>query len=98
MDTDDRTDSPYQRLRASKESIGYKSEPGDLAFVNDAEDALLRAFIRVQALVFAVSHAMFHGAGLPGGPDDADIQRQLRGEFTLLPEGGWRVDGPDDQV
>jgi hypothetical protein len=94
MDSDDEPNTaPYERLRAARTTIGYTSEPGDLAFVNDAEAALGRAYIRINSLVFAVTNLMvFGGAPPPGVPYDPELLPSIRGEFTLLPDGGWRPD------
>jgi hypothetical protein len=94
MDSDDPTAAPYQRMRADRTTIGYTSEPGDLAFIKDAEEALLRAYVRISQLVFAVTNMIVGGALLPGAPYDPELLPSICGEFTLLPDGGWRIDRP----
>jgi hypothetical protein len=97
MDASDPDSAPFQRLRAARRAIGYSSEPSDLAFVNDAEEALRRAYIRIHSLAFAVTNLVFGGVQLPGSPYDPDLLPTIRGEFTLLPDGGWRVDHPSQE-
>lgn len=95
MDPNDPTTASYERMRADKKTIGYASEPGDLAFNNDAETALQRAYIRINELVFAITNLMlFDGPPPPGAPYDENLLPAVRGEVTLLPGGGWRVDRP----
>jgi hypothetical protein len=99
MDSDDDPNSArYDRLRAAKTTIGYTSEPSDLAFVNDAEAALRRAYIRIRSLVIAVNGLMVFGdAPPPGAPYDPELLPSIRGEFTLLPDGGWRPDSATEE-
>jgi hypothetical protein len=97
MDAGDPNAAPFQRMRAARKAIGYSSEPGDMGFVNDAEEALRRAYIRIDALAYAVRNLLFDGAQLPGSPYDAELLPSIRGEFTLLPDGGWQVDRPSQE-
>jgi hypothetical protein len=94
MDADDRNAAPYQRLRASKETIGYKSEPADLAFMNEAEDTLRidpGPGARVRRVACHVPRRR-----VSRWPRRRGRPAPAPGEFTILPDGGWRIVGPPD--
>lgn len=94
MDADDPSAAPFRRLRAAKEALAYHAEPSDLDFVNNAEEQLLRTLVRINSLTFAASQPVFRGASLPGGPTLEQLLADIRGEFTLLPGGGWQPTRP----
>jgi hypothetical protein len=95
MDSDEPTRAPFNRMRADKNSLGYRSEPADLNFVNNAEEVLRKAFMRVHSLWSVVSYAR---VGLDREFLD-HLLPEVRGELTLMPDGRWRrANDPPDQA
>jgi hypothetical protein len=90
--------SPFTRMQIAKGTPGLIAEPSDLAFVDNVEHRVHRAYVRVNSLVLAVGHAAV-GAGvpLPEGFGYAEMLPEIRGEFDLNPDGTWNLRGtPDD--
>jgi hypothetical protein len=94
MDADGTGTASYERLKASKTTIGYTAEPGDLSYIDEVEERLRRAYIRINSLVYAVTNSMtFAGQPPLVAIFKPDLLDEIRGEFTLLPGGGHRVHG-----
>ena len=91
MGSDESTSVQFSRLRAATKALGDREEPSDLDFVNNAEDELNRVWIRLNSLAFVASQAMF-GGGPPmsGAPTTEQLLVDIRGDFELVPNGGWR--------
>jgi hypothetical protein len=86
-----RDTTSYERRRVNKKGIGFKVEPSDMAYVNEAELDLLRAQIRVSALGKVVASTNGGAISVPVGLFPL---AEIRGRFTLLPDGSYHVDVP----
>jgi hypothetical protein len=83
----------YQRQRI-KGTIGFKGEASDLGYVDKAEESLRRVQIRIQALYMLATNLMLLPAEVAAQPLLGEQElREIRGEFDLLPNGGYRMRG-----
>jgi hypothetical protein len=93
-DTDDPSGMAYQRQRIAKGTIGFKGEASDLGYVDKAEESLRRVQIRIQALYMLATNLMLLPAEVAAQPLLGEQElREIRGEFDLLPNGGYRMRG-----
>jgi hypothetical protein len=95
---EDSQTTSFTRMRAATGVPGLVAEPSDLAFVDNAEHRVQRAYVRVNSLVLAIGQAEA-GQGvalLPEGFGYDDMLPDIRGEFGLQPDGGWRRREPDE--
>jgi hypothetical protein len=93
-DTDDPSGMAYQRQRIAKGTIGFKGEASDLGYVDKAEESLRRVQIRIQALYMLATNLMLLPAEVAAQPLLGEQGlREIRGEFDLLPNGGYRMRG-----
>jgi hypothetical protein len=94
QDTDDPSGMAYQRQRIAKGTIGFKGEASDLGYVDKAEESLRRVQIRIQALYVLATNLMLLPAEVAAQPLLGEQElREIRGEFDLLPNGGYRIRG-----
>jgi hypothetical protein len=98
LDPADPGGRPFKRLRADKQSaFAYVSESSGIDFVDDAEAQLRRALVRLHALQFAITYGRAPEAP-PIGPTLDELLPEIRGEITLLPGGGHRVNAPPHEA
>jgi hypothetical protein len=83
--------APFTRVQRVRGFPGNTGSAHDLTFVTDAVDALQRASIRVSALNSALHAELPFWAAAKMPPYPIDMLRIVRDDFTLMPDGGYRV-------
>lgn len=87
----------FERHQLTRGSAGvHQVEASDLDFVWGVEQALLHVEIRLNSLAFALTNSFLdeRGAHLVAGPDHRQLLQEIEGQFTLLPDGSYRMRDP----